>query len=78
MHLVCIGATTSLFVDLAHQAGIGVVAATDLQDAVDQALLYAKNLQVSTVLFSPGAASFDMFSNVYDRIDQFSHIVQSL
>lgn len=75
---MCIGATTPLFSDLAHQAHITVSIATDLQDAVHQALLYAKNLQVSTILFSPGAASFDMFTNVYDRIDQFSRIIESL
>ncbi len=49
-----------------------------LKLALDKAIEYAKQYNIKIVLFSPGAASFDMFINVYDRCNQFSEIVESL
>jgi len=46
-----------------------------LDHAVYTALDAAKRLGLSIVLYSPGAASFDMFTDVYARVDQFNKIV---
>lgn len=50
----------------------------DLNTAVNNALEYTKNNNIEIILYSPGAASFDMFKNVYDRCNQFSRIIDSL
>jgi UDP-N-acetylmuramoylalanine--D-glutamate ligase len=76
--LVCIGETKYLFADIAKHADIPYIISDTLTHAVHTAIDYARRLSVQTVLFSPGAASFDMFVNVYDRVNQFNHIVQSL
>jgi UDP-N-acetylmuramoylalanine-D-glutamate ligase len=49
-----------------------------LQEAVVTAFDIAKQQSFSTILYSPGAASFDMFKNVYERVEQFETIVQKL
>ena len=53
-----------------------------LADTLEEAVNYAKNLAEKTpnavVLLSPGAASFDMFKDFYDRGDQFQAIVKEL
>jgi UDP-N-acetylmuramoylalanine--D-glutamate ligase len=52
-----------------------------LADSFDVAVKTAKDLAEKTddsvVLLSPGAASFDMFKDFYDRGDQFKKIVES-
>ena len=50
--------------------------ARDLNEAVAQANRLA--VMGSTVLFSPGAASFDMFKNETDRGEQFIKCVNNL
>lgn len=65
-------------VTLAQSLSIDAYYHTSLQDAVQAALLYAQNNHIPYVLFSPWAASFDMFTNVYDRIEKFERIVASL
>jgi UDP-N-acetylmuramoylalanine-D-glutamate ligase len=49
-----------------------------LQDAVSTAVEQSKKLALIDVLYSPWSASFDMFKNVYDRVEQFEKIVVSL
>jgi len=49
-----------------------------LSEAIDTAIKYAKTNWIKNILFSPGCASFDMFKNVYDRIEQFTKIVERL
>ena len=49
-----------------------------LKDAMEAALSMAKRLGVQTILYSPGAASFDMFTNVYDRARQFTLALQHI
>lgn len=49
-----------------------------LKDAMEAALSMAKRLGVQTILYSPGAASFDMFTNVYDRTRQFTLALQHI
>lgn len=48
-----------------------------LEDAVKDAKNLAENTDKAVVLLSPGAASFDMFKDFYDRGDQFQKIVRS-
>ncbi len=46
---------------------------------LDAALSFAmKREQPSTILFSPGAASYNMFKNEFDRGDQFVKLVKTL
>lgn len=55
---------------------VDVTVATDLKDAVKNALKHA--VRGDIILFSPAFASFGMFTNEYDRNDQFMKIVKSL
>lgn len=52
--------------------------AADLPSAVALARASAEQLHANIVLMSPSAASFDMFSNVYDRGTQFQKLIQDL
>ncbi len=76
--LVCIGELQNTFVSIAKDVWIPYIRSDTLEHAVQTAVDYAHRLSVSTVLFSPGAASFDMFSNVYDRVQKFNIIVSQL
>lgn len=76
--LVCIGSTQKIFSSLAQSACIDFILADTLIDAISQSLDYAKKTNTPYVLFSPWAKSFDMFTNVYDRIDKFTHAIASL
>ena len=49
-----------------------------LEDAVSIAKEAAEKLAPSIVVMSPGAASFDMFKNAYDRGDQFKLLIENL
>jgi len=48
----------------------------NLKDAVNQAIKYAKKDDI--IIFSPAFASFGMFTNEYDRNDQFMKIIKKL
>jgi len=50
----------------------------DLAHAVQQAFAWAQEQQISTVLFSPGFTSFEMFKNEFDRGDHFNRYVRDL
>jgi UDP-N-acetylmuramoylalanine--D-glutamate ligase len=50
--------------------------AKDLKDAVGKAMKVA--VKGDTILFSPAFASFGMFTNEYDRNDQFMKIIKGL
>jgi len=76
--LICIGDTKYIFADIAKSVGVSYALSDTLEHAVSTAIDQARHLSVDTVLFSPGAASFDMFTNVYDRVEQFNHIVNTL
>ena len=54
------------------------ILANTLEEAVKTARDLAKNTENSVVLLSPGAASFDMFKDFYDRGDQFKKLVGEL
>lgn len=49
-----------------------------LPDCVEWAYKMAKEKWTNTILFSPGAASFDMFKNVYERVNKFEKFVNEL
>ena len=49
-----------------------------LEEAVQKAKAEAEKMPGSVVLLSPGAASFDMFKDFYDRGDQFKGLVKGL
>lgn len=54
------------------------VLANTLEEAVTTARQLAESTPGSIVLLSPGAASFDMFKDFYDRGDQFKQLVERL
>ncbi len=76
--LICIGEIKYTLADIAKKANIPYILSDTLEHAVHTAVNYAARLAVDTLLFSPGAASFDMFVNVYDRVEQFNKIVAAL
>jgi len=49
-----------------------------MKDAVLSAMKLAKENSIDVILFSPGCASFDMFKNREDRVNQFLETVNSL
>jgi len=66
-------------------SGIRIVTCENLRVAIKIAYRFAKNLPPTAhyllptvVLFSPGAASFDMFKNYADRGRQFKKLVRNL
>jgi len=64
--------------DVCNIVGIHCEIEDSLENAIKTAYRLAKQNEVEIILFSPGAASFDMFQNVYDRVDQFEKIIASL
>lgn len=52
--------------------------AESLEEAVKSAVTFAEKYDHAVVLMSPSAASFDMFENVYDRGDQYKHLINNL
>ena len=72
------GDTAEKFAHVCEQANVPFVIVTSLHEAVTQAYDYAKKHHIEIVLFSPGAASFDMFKNVYERVGHFVHEVSLL
>lgn len=74
-YVVGLGQNKDIFISMAKDLWISYALSNTLEDAVHTALHVAKNHQIPTILYSPGAASFDMFVNVYDRVDQFNTIV---
>jgi UDP-N-acetylmuramoylalanine--D-glutamate ligase len=59
-----------------HELGMVIKEAKSIKKAVEQAFLLA--LKHDTILFSPAFASFGMFSNEYDRGEQFVDAVRAL
>ena len=54
--------------------GYSIKTVNNMKDAVEKANKFAKKGDV--VLLSPGAASFGIFKNEYDRGDQFKKYVR--
>jgi UDP-N-acetylmuramoylalanine--D-glutamate ligase len=74
-YAVCLGQNKYIFADIAKNVWIPYVLSDTLDHAVHTAMDAAKRFDFSIVLYSPGSASFDMFVNVYDRVEQFNQIV---
>jgi len=63
-------------------SGVKIKSASSLKEAVQiayrHATCYVLHATCLNIIFSPGAASFDMFKNYADRGGQFKKIVKSL
>ena len=70
-YVLLIGQTAEKFSALCLAAGVNYSIVPSLHEAVEMAYQQAKILDKKIVLFSPGAASFDMFKNVYHRVEEF-------
>jgi UDP-N-acetylmuramoylalanine--D-glutamate ligase len=68
-------ATDKMLAALAHPTDTPIF--DTLTDCVHAALKKAGQYPESTVVFSPGAKSFEKFKNEYDRGEQFANIVHS-
>lgn len=77
-YVVALGQNKHVFADIAKDLAIPYALSDTLDHAVSTALGVAKNYHISIVLYSPGAASFDMFVNVYDRVHQFNQLISWL
>lgn len=69
-------ATNKIFPLLPAKPKYNVIITASLVEAVDCAL--AKAVAGDTILFSPGAASFGLFANEFDRGEQFEKIIKKL
>lgn len=77
-YIVALGQNKDIFAAMAEDLWISYVLSDTLHQAIVTALDVARRSQISIVLYSPGAASFDMFINVYDRVEKFNTIVSWL
>ncbi len=77
-YAVLIGQTAEKLTKVCWETETPYVVASSLEEAIKISLEQAKKLTLSKIVFSPWAASFDMFKNVYDRVDQFEKIVTML
>jgi len=74
--LVAIGEFADKLVKMADEAGVKVVKASDMDEAVRRAFESASPGDV--VLLSPGCASFDMFASYAERGEKFREAVRKL
>ena len=81
-HIIAIGENASLIEQACGMTGIKITAMQTLSQAVQAAWRYALKQQKKNeewnMLFSPGAASFDMFRNYKERGREFNKIVKGL
>jgi len=75
---IFIWTTTQQFAQIFTQQNIPFFKAKTLNQAIKESIIYAKKTNTNTILFSPWCASFDMFKNVYDRIEQFTKLIQNM
>lgn len=73
---VVMGETAERLADIFGSAGVPVVRAADMDEAVGQASDMARS--GDTVLLSPGCASFDQYSSYAERGERFAEAVVSL
>lgn len=77
-YAILIWQTTLKFVEVCKITWVPYLIVSSLQEALETALEQAKKLALTQVVFSPWSASFDMFKNVYDRVEQFEKVVANL
>lgn len=70
--------TKELLSQVAIWSNVKFVKVESMKDAVLSAMKLAKENSIDVILFSPGCASFDMFKNREDRVNQFLETVNSL
>lgn len=66
------------FLEQFQHLRIPCVQTVTMAETIQQAFLQAKKHNLTTILFSPGCASFDIFKNVYDRIGQFEEEIKKI
>ena len=69
-------ATEKLLAKIPKKTSYPIYIVDNMKDAIDAAREFAKKGDV--VLLSPGAASFGVFKNEFDRGDQFVKLVKKL
>ena len=77
-HIVVYGQIGPTIYALAKQRWLSCQMVSTLEDSLTLALEIAKNNSLTSILFSPGAKSFDLFDNVYHRIRVFEETVGRL
>jgi len=77
-YAVLIWQTAEKFTKVCWQTKTPYFVAKSLEEAVKKSIEQSKKLALSKIVFSPWSASFDMFKNVYDRVEKFEKIVNSL
>lgn len=70
------GSGTDKLIPLLHGGEVGLSVFADLKAAVEEAVRLAA--PGDTILFSPAFASFGLFTNEYERNDQFIKLVNSM
>ncbi len=71
---------TSVGQDLSQKIKKSLIIATaeTLEEAINSGYKYLKKIKGTHLILSPGAASFGMFVNEFDRGEQFNYIVSNL
>lgn len=77
-YVVLMGENKKKIAKAVEQAKVPQAHGNTLKEAVRLAYAKAKKLKQAVVVFSPGAASFDMFKNYADRGNEFKKIIKSL
>ncbi len=72
------GQTRPILYPLAKQVINNVVMVETLSEAMSTALKECKKNSLTTILYSPGAKSFDQFDNVYHRIRMFEKEIKKI
>ena len=75
---VLIWQTAKKFEEVCESIWVDYIVVSSLKEAVEKSVNQSKKLSINKILFSPWSASFDMFKNVYDRVEQFEKIVANL
>ncbi|MCF7835296.1 UDP-N-acetylmuramoyl-L-alanine--D-glutamate ligase [Candidatus Gracilibacteria bacterium] len=73
-----IGQTSSKLKSIFNKLNIENHKYKTLKSAINGAIEQANKKGIKIILFSPGSASFDMFKNVYDRVDKFNKLINKL
>jgi UDP-N-acetylmuramoylalanine--D-glutamate ligase len=68
--------TSDKFGNVCKKANVDFMVVGWLKDALNVAYTKAKNLWLGVILYSPWSASFDMFKNVYHRVEEFEKEVK--
>lgn len=74
-HMVIYGMMKQTFVEIAERYHISYSVVEAFEDVLKEAMKYAKHKDV--ILFSPGAASFDLFTNFEQRGEAFLQLVMN-